>query len=654
MKSKDRIGVFICHCGHNIAHSVKIDEVIEASKKMPGVAFVAENKYMCSAPGQDMVASAIEEHNLTGLVMANCSPTLHERTFRNLAAKVGLNPYLVEVANIREQCSWPHWDDPERATEKAIKIIKTVVARVRQNLALLPIEVPVTKRALVIGGGVAGIQCALDIADAGYEVHVVEKEPSIGGRMVQLSETFPTLDCPQCILTPKMTDLSKHPNARIHAYSEVEAVEGYMGNFKVKIRHKASSVDNEKCNGCGDCWQKCPQKKIPSEFEREMGKRTAIYVPFPQAVPNKPVIDRENCTYFKNGKCGICAKICPVGAIDYNMQDTIEEIDIGAIVVAIGFDLYPISEIGEYGGGKIPDVIDALQFERLMAASGPTAGKLVRPSDGKEPKKVAFLHCVRSRDPEHGMAYCSRICCMYLAKEAMLYKHSHHDGEAYVFYIDERTNGRMYEEFYQRARAEDGVQFIRGKVARVIDNNGTVQVWGVDTITGRQIKLDVDMVVLAPAMVPAKGAQELMGRLRIPTDEFGWIKEMHLKLRPLESMIAGIYLAGVCQYPKDITDTVSQSSGAASKVLALFSQPTLTREPLIAKVDADICSACGTCEAVCPYGAVKVNLDLGYAVVNDALCEGCGSCASACPSHAIEHKNFQVKQIMDMIYAATE
>ncbi len=421
------------------------------------------------------------------------------------------------------------------------------------------------------------------------------------------------------------------------------------------------------CSTCGACefmcptgaikvsdWTDKPVKPIPADFDRGLVSRPVVSIPFPQAVPNIPAIDSENCMHFKTDACGVCADVCGPEAIDFNQEERIIETDVGAIVVATGFDLYPIEEIGEYGYGKIPNVIDTLAFERLLAASGPTAGKVQRPSDGKVPKKIVFVQCVRSRDPEHGMAYCSRVCCMYTSKVAMLYKHAIHDGEAYIFYIDIRSNGRMYEEFVQRAREEEGVKYIRGKVAKVIDNGDTVQVWGADTLTGRQIKIDADMVVLSPPMIPAKGAIELANRLRIPTDEYGWIKEAHLKLRPLESLTAGIFLAGVCQYPKDITDTASQASGAASKVQALFSQPQLTREPLISAVDKDICAGCGTCEEVCAYGAIEVDQNLSHAVVNDALCEGCGSCAAACPSGAVEHVNFRAKQLMDMVIAATE
>lgn len=471
-----RIGVFICWCGENIARTVDVEKVTEMAGALPYVAYAENYKYMCSLPGQDLIKNAIKEHNLTGVVVAACSPHMHEPTFRGAAQEAGLNPYLVEMANIREHCSWVH-QDREMATAKATDIVRFLVAKVSRNSALEPIKVPVTKRALVIGGGVSGIQAALDIADAGVEVVMVEREPSIGGHMSQLSETFPTLDCSQCILTPKMVEVSQHQNITLYTYSEVEEVSGFIGNFSVKIRKKARSVDLEKCTGCGECWNKCPVKKIPSEFERGLDNRTAIYVPFPQAVPSKPVIDREHCLQFTKGKCGVCAKVCPTKAVNYEDADEIITEEAGAVIVATGFDLYDHAKgvreqqykaYGEYGYGTIPDVIDGLQFERLASASGPTLGEIKRPSDGKVPETIVFIQCVGSRDPQKGMEYCSKICCMYSAKHMMLYKHKVHSGQAYNFYIDIRAAGKDYEEFVRRVVEEEGGIYLRGRVSNSI------------------------------------------------------------------------------------------------------------------------------------------------------------------------------------------
>jgi len=426
-----------------------------------------------------------------------------------------------------------------------------------------------TKRALVIGGGIAGMQTALDIADAGYEVILVEREPSLGGHMIQLSETFPTLDCSQCIMTPKMVEVSQHPNIRLMTYCEVEEVVGKAGQFDVRIRKKAAYVDREKCTGCGLCSEKCPTK-VPSEFDLGLGKRKAIYVPFPQAVPPKPVIDAENCRFLKDGKCGVCKKVCEVEAIDFEQTDTFVEEKVGAIVVAIGYDLHPKEKVAEYGYGQYPDVISGLEFERLLSASGPTNGEVRRPSDGKVPKEVVFIQCVGSRDQEKGVPYCSRICCMYTAKHAMLYKHKVPDGQAYVFYMDVRADGKGYEEFVQRGVEEDGTLYLRGRVSRVFQDDGKIVVWGADTLTRKKIDISADMVVLATAIVPDASAGELSKKLSIGTDEYGFYSEAHFKLHPVESTRPGIFLAGCAQSPKDIPDSVAHAGCAASKVTALF------------------------------------------------------------------------------------
>jgi heterodisulfide reductase subunit A len=609
---------------------------------------------MCSDPGQEMIKSAIKEKKLDGVIVAACSPTLHEITFRNAIATAGLNPYQFENANIREQCSWVH-KDKNTATEKAVEIISSMIEKLKLNQSLTAINIPITKKALVIGGGISGMQVALDIANSGYEVILVEKTSSIGGRMSQLSETFPTLDCASCILTPKTVEVGHHSKIKLLTYSEVEEVEGYLGNFKVKIKKKASYVDWDKCTGCGLCSEYCPIK-VPSEFDRNMGTRKAIYIPFPQAVPKKPVIDSKNCIYFNTGKCRLCEKQCPTGAVDYDQKETFIEENVGVIIVATGFDLLSKENIGEYGYGKYKDVIDGLQFERLLSASGPTSGKIKRPSDGKTPKEVVFVQCVGSRDPEHGVPYCSKICCMYTAKHALLYKHAVHEGQAYVFYIDIRSAGKGYEEFVQRAIEDEEIVYLRGKVSRIFQDSGEdgkLIVWGVDTLIGKKIEISADMVVLAMAAVPNMGIKELAKKLKISTDSHGFITEAHPKLRPVETLTAGIFLTGCAQAPKDIPETVAQASGAAARAITILSKPELEMDPLISTVDEEICTGCGVCVEVCAYKARELNEIKKIAEVNEALCIGCGACISACPSNASIHKNYTKEQILRMIEEVT-
>lgn len=644
---KKRTGVFVCHCGINIAGTVDVKKVAEKLSQHEGVVFAQDYVYMCSDPGQKLITESIKEHNLESIVVACCSPSLHESTFRKTANSAGINPYQCEIANIREQCSWVH-KDKEKATEKAIKITKSIAEKVQRNISLEPISVPITKRALVVGGGISGIQTALDIANGGYEVILVEKSPSIGGHMIQLSETFPTLDCSQCILTPKMVELSKHPNIRLMTYSEVQDISGFVGNFKVKILKKPTYVKPDVCTLCDECTKACPVV-VPNEFDLGLTGRRAIYIPFPQAIPASYTLDINACPGLLPIACGKCSEVCEPKAIDYDMKPELIEEEVGAIVVSTGYDLYDKKFMAEYGHGKIADVLDGLQFERLCSASGPTKGEILRPSDKKQPKEVVFIQCCGSRDPELHKSYCSKICCMYTAKHAMLYKHHVPDGQAYIFYIDIRSGGKGYEEFVQRAIEEDGVVYLRGKVSKVFNEDGKVKVWGVDTLTGKDIQIDADMVVLAMAMEPSKGTEEVAKKLKISTDKDGFLAEAHPKLRPVESVISGIFLAGASQGPKDIPETVSQASGAASKVLAMFSSDELSHDPIVAEVDEDVCSGCKLCIPLCPYEARVFDEKKGIVTVNEVLCEGCGSCVAACPSGAAQQKNFTDNQIYSMV-----
>jgi heterodisulfide reductase subunit A len=660
-----KIGVFVCHCGENISATVDCAKVAETAGTYDGVAFSVDYKYMCSDPGQNIIKNAIKEKGLTGVVVASCSPRMHEPTFRKACAEAGLNPFMCEMANLREHCSWVH-EKNEATTEKAIDLVRILVEKVKYNHSLNEIKVPVTKTALVIGGGIAGIQASLDIANTGHKVILIERDPSIGGHMSQLSETFPTLDCSQCILTPRMVEVAQHPNITLYTYAELESLEGFIGNFKAKIRRKSKSIDEKLCTGCGQCTTKCPVKKIPSEFNEGLGKRTAIYVPFPQAVPNKPVIDRGNCTYYIKGKCKVCEIVCPTGAIRFDQEDQIMEVEVGAIVVATGFTVKQPDFFPEYGYGKYADVITGLQFERLASASGPTLGEIRRPSDGKIPEKIVFLACAGSRDPAKGIPYCSKICCMYIAKHAMLYQHKVHGGKSYVFYMDIRAGGKQYEEFVRRAIEDDGVNYIRGRVSKIYEKNGKLIVSGADTLLNAMpVEIEADMVVLATAGVANEGAEELAQKMHISYDPYKFFAEAHPKLKPVETNTAGIFLAGACQAPRDIPESVAMASGAAVKVAGLFSQDELTREPIIAVVNRQAppvyssCVGCFLCVSACPYQAIEkeeIKNRNGEVIklvakVNPGLCQGCGTCVAFCRTKSIDIQGYTHEQMYTEVMA---
>ena len=652
-----RIGVFVCHCGTNIAATVDVKKVVEMAAKEPGVVHAEDYQYMCSEAGQAKIINAIHEKNLTGIVVCSCAARMHEATGRKAAQKAGLNPEMVEIANIREHCSWIH-KDMEEATLKAVILARAAIAKVNLDAPLQPGESLVTKRALVIGGGIAGIQSALDIAEAGYEVDIVEKLPSIGGRMSQLDKTFPTLDCSACILTPKMVEAAAHEKINIYTYSEVEKVSGFVGDFTVDIRKKARSVDMSKCTGCGVCSEKCPSKKNPNEFNRGLNNRSAIYIPFAQAIPNVPVIDREHCTKFKTGKCGVCSKVCAAGAIDYEQKDEIVTQKYGAIVVATGFDVIPLDKYDEYAYSQSKDVITSLELERIMNAAGPTKGHLERLSDGKAPKNIVFVQCVGSRcSDERGKSYCSKICCMYTAKHAMLIRDKYPDTNVTVFYIDVRTPGKNFDEFYRRAVEDYGVNYVKGQVGKVIPQpDGTLMVQASDLLENKQILMEADMVVLAAAIEPNKDVRKIATMLTASIDTNNFLTEAHAKLRPVESPTAGIFLSGVCQGPKDIPETVAQAGAAAVKAIGLLAKDKLTTNPCTAHSDELLCNGCSQCANVCPYGAIsyeekQVN-DHGIretrriAVVNNALCQGCGACTVTCPSGAMDLQGFSNRQIL--------
>jgi heterodisulfide reductase subunit A len=671
-----RTGVYICHCGVNIAAAVDVKAVAEFAEGLPCVVVARDYQYMCSDPGQELIKSDIKEYGLTRVVVASCSPRMHEPTFRNACADAGLNPYCFEMANIREQCAWVH---PEGATEKAKDLVASAVAKAALLEPLERKKVGVIPRALVIGGGISGIYAALEIADKGFETYLVEKEPSIGGHMAQLDKTFPTLDCSACILTPKMVEADRHKNVQLFTYSEVKEVKGYIGNYEVRIRKKPRYVDEHKCTGCGECANACLLRgRIPNEFDAGLGKRGAIYVPFPQAVPLAYTVDANRCIYLTKGKCGkspACKEACPADAIDFEQHEEEIEIEVGTIVVATGYELLDPAERPAYGY-KYEEVLTGLEFERLSVASGPTGGKIM--INGKEPKEVVFISCVGSREREgsveSGMTqdarykmqdsqtsnlkhetskrneYCSRVCCMYIAKQAHLVRDKIPDARVRIIYNDMRAYGKGFEEFYNRVKKE-GMEYIRKELedeVEVIKRSEEDDKVIVRTISEREkIEIEADLVVLANAIVPRKDAGELAKILKITRSGDGFFLEAHPKLRPLDTFTDGIFIAGCCQSPKDIPDSVAQAVGAAIKASIPLMRGEVEIEPLVASINEDVCVGCGTCEAVCPFDALS--LEEGVMRVNEVVCKGCGSCGSACPSGAISMAHFKDEQIYAQI-----
>jgi heterodisulfide reductase subunit A len=649
-----RIGVYVCHCGTNIAAVVDVYAVAAAAAKIPGVVVAREYKYLCSDPGQELIQNDIREFKLNRLVVASCSPHLHEATFRAAALAAGLNPFLVQMTNIREHDSWVH-ADRRRATEKAVDLVRAAVWRVRRHRPLEKGRIPVHPEVLVVGGGIAGIHAALSLANAGRHVYLVEREPTIGGHMAQFDKTFPTLDCAACILTPKMSAVKSHPNITLWTYSEVTGVEGYVGNYSVQVTRYPRYVREELCSGCLECIEACVYReaKFADRFNYGLGKRKPIYLPFPQAVPQIPVVDPETCIQFKSRKCKkTCLEACGERrAIDFTQREQVERIQVGAIIIATGFRTVDPRRMPYYGYGVYPNVYTALEVERLVNASGPTGGKVIL-RDGRKPATVGIVHCVGSRD-EKTNRWCSRVCCMYSLKLAHLIK-EHTGAEIFNFYIDIRTPGKGFEEFYQRLLNE-GVHFIRGRVAEVTDwaldptEEGRLVIRVEDTLLGTVRRIPVDMVVLATGLEPREDAQEVRRRFNITCSTEGFFLERHPKLAPVSTFTDGIFLAGCCQGPKDIPDTVAQAGAAAMEALALIDAGFVEQEPNTAWVMEELCSSCKICVALCPYNAISVPAETGKATINRALCKGCGTCVAACPSGSIVQNLFEDDQIFEEI-----
>jgi heterodisulfide reductase subunit A len=662
-KDAPRVGIYICHCGINIKLVLNVEEVMRYAATLPNVALVRHYIFMCSDPGQNLMKQDLQEDRVNRVIVAACSPRMHEPTFRKTCASEGLNPFFFEMANIREHCSWPHVDYKEEATQKAKDLIRSAVARATLLESLEEKRVDVTPETLVIGGGVTGLYTALDIANAGYTVHLLEKNPSIGGHAAQLDRTYPDLDKVASILTPRMIDVGAHPNINLMTYSEVENIEGYVGNYKATVRRKARYV-NEKCTGCGACELVCPVKDIPNEFDEGLSKRTAIYLPFPNAVPPLYTIDPEHCLLLKEGKCGNatletikegkavppCMAACEPNAIDFGMTEEKKEIDIGTIIVATGYDIIDPGVSPEYKYGVHPNVITGLEFERLSAASGPTGGKIL--VNGKEPKDVVFISCVGSRNKQTGYEYCSRVCCMYIAKQAHMVKEKLPDAKVTVCYQDVRAFGKGFEEFYGDIKAE-GVSYRRGLPSEIYKKPGSdrMVVRSEDTLLGEPYEIEADLVVLGVGLKPNEGVWDIVRMLKLSQSPDQFLLEAHPKLRPVDTAIDGVFIAGCAASPKDIPDSIAQAKAAAAGSLVYLVQGKAKIEPAISQINEEICIGCGSCAEICPYGALLLDEVRRVMTVNEAMCKGCGGCNAICPSGAATMKHFRDRQVYAQIEA---
>lgn len=646
---ENRIGVFVCHCGVNISAVVDVDKVVKAASGQKGVIVARDYKFMCSTPGQELILADIKKHNLNRIIVAACSPRLHEETFKKVLLAADLNAYFFQMANIREQDAWVT-EDKEKATEKAISLVFGAIQRIQHHEPLPIREVDITPEVLVIGGGIAGIEASLQIADAGHKVTLVEKQPSIGGHMAQFDKTFPTLDCSACILTPKMNSVGTHPNITLLTSSEVTDVSGYIGNFEVTVKTKARYVNHDLCTSCGACMEKCPVK-VPSEFDEGMDKRGAIYTLFPQGVPNKPVIDESTCLKLTRGKCGLCETVCEPKAINFEDREKETALEVGSIIVATGYKFAKPSILKDYGYGIYDNVLTGPEFERVNNAAGPSGGEILL-KDGSKPQSVAILHCIGSRD-KNVNEYCSKVCCMYSLKFSHLVKEKT-GAEVFEFYIDIRAAGKSYEEFYDRIREED-VHFIRGKVGSVTDvpvndeEKGKLVVIAENTLAGKRMRVPVDMVILSTGLECSEGVTDITRMLKLSIDKDGFFIEKHPKLAPTETASDGIYIAGCSSGPKDIPESVASAQATAAMALKLISKGKVEVEATTAWIDEDVCAGCKICVTVCPYNAIEYDEERKISVMNEVLCKGCGTCAATCPTGAARARHFNDRQILNEI-----
>ncbi len=672
-----KVGVFVCKCGANIGRVIDSENLREYASTMPGVVTAITHDYLCSEDGLKKMREEISKSGADAIVVAACTPRLHEKTFRDNIQAAGINRYLLHVANIREQCSWVHADEPYRATEKAKGLVRMGVRKARTFSPVEGASVQLKQEVLVIGGGVAGIEAAYDLAELGYRVHLVERKPVLGGNMATSftcllwchevpgkpqaisfrQGTFPTCDCSGCTITPRLVELINHPNVDILTMSEVKEVSGYVGDFQVKVVQKPRYVDEAKCVGCGNCSVPCPVS-VKNEYDYGLADRKAIFIPYQQGIPRKYLLDMDSCLRSRGEECSACLDSCPFGAPNYADKGREINLDVGAIIVATGFDTYKPHVSGYLGFGEFKNVITAVELERMLDKAGPTGGIVVRPSDRRVPKRIAFIQCVGSRNRRINEGYCSKVCCMYTMKNAQAIKETHPDVDITVYYIDLRAVGKGVEEFYHRTREDYGVEYTRGRPAKVLEDKGTQNliIRAEETLLNKITERNFDLVVLSVSLVPPEGMKVMAEMLKLRLSPDGFIQEAHTRMKPVETSIEGIYVCGCAQGPKDVPESIAQARAAALEAAILLNKKVMKAESLNAYVDSEKCIGCGLCIETCPYGApVLEKVEQGYrARIIEALCKGCGTCVVACPSRAILARQFTDRQLTSEIRAALE
>ncbi len=643
-----RIGVFVCHCGHNIAGTVDVAKVANYAKDLPNVVKAEHYMFMCSKPGVQMVKDSIKELGVNRTVVASCSKNQHGRTFARAIAEEGINKHRHQQVNVREYCSWVHQKDKAKATEKALQLVEAGVNRARKLEDVETRRVQTTKAALVIGAGIAGLRASNDLAELGIPVFLVEKNSTIGGHMTQLNKTFPTLECPQCSISPLTNGVANHPLIELYTNAQIKNIEGSLGNFEVEIEIKPRYV-KDNCTSCGECSLHCPVE-VPSEWDKGMSMRNAIYKAYPQAIPATFVRDKKTCI-----ECNTCINVCPVQAVDFSMQPETKTVKVGSIVVAVGYDEYDPTEVEPYHYGQdgYEDVITQLKLERMLSPTSLTNSEVLRPSDGKLPKSIVMIQCVGSRNEQVGNKYCTGVCCKFAIKNARIVKEMYPDTDVTVCYIDVRTPGLNFEEMYQSAQ-EVGVRFIRGRPSEIVKDpiTGELKVIVEDTLSMTPLQLNADMVVLSAAMVPPKGIGPLGSKLKVLRSKEGFLKEFHIKMNPTLSSKGGIFLAGTIQGPKDISETVAHAGSAAALAAAPLVKGYIEKEMLVPSIDYDLCVNCGICKTICAPAAIDID-ENGRPTVNEIACRSCGMCMPSCPTNAIQLINFTDDQLYDEIIAVS-